>query len=275
MFDDRPVARRGGRRLRGGPAAPPHGRRGHAATRTATWCRRWRTSGSWAARAVDRAAHRLARGRARAPRASTRAGSPFRRPRGRSRAATGTASGSRSWRWRWWRSPSGCSRRSTGPGSCPGPTAMALVAAGYVAGRGPVAAVGRRPRRPDLRARPAARRRRAAGRRAWCWPRVLVAWAIWQPEASRARRRTGPCELADAGQLRGGARRGGGRGRRRSAVAGPAARPRARSSSRPAASAGPARTLERAVLSFPGDPDTWLRLTRFQLVTLDRPRQAL
>ena len=33
------------------------------------------------------------------------------------------------------------------------------------------------------------------------------------------------------------------------------------------------RTLEQAVLSFPGDPRTWLRLTRLEL-SLGRPREA-
>jgi tetratricopeptide (TPR) repeat protein len=35
------------------------------------------------------------------------------------------------------------------------------------------------------------------------------------------------------------------------------------------------RTLEQAVLEFPGDPQTWLRLASFQLGTLDRPAEAL
>lgn len=34
-------------------------------------------------------------------------------------------------------------------------------------------------------------------------------------------------------------------------------------------------TLEHAVLSFPGDPRSWVRLARFQLVTLDQPARAL
>ena len=34
-------------------------------------------------------------------------------------------------------------------------------------------------------------------------------------------------------------------------------------------------SLERAVLRFPGDPQTWLRLAAFQLGTLDAPEQAL
>ena len=35
------------------------------------------------------------------------------------------------------------------------------------------------------------------------------------------------------------------------------------------------RTLEDAVLKFPGDPQTWNRLAAFQLGTLDDPTQAL
>jgi tetratricopeptide (TPR) repeat protein len=34
-------------------------------------------------------------------------------------------------------------------------------------------------------------------------------------------------------------------------------------------------TLERAVLRYPGDPQTWYRLASFQLGTLERPREAL
>ena len=35
------------------------------------------------------------------------------------------------------------------------------------------------------------------------------------------------------------------------------------------------QSLEKAVLSFPGDPQTWYRLAAFQLGTLDAPEQAL
>ena len=34
-------------------------------------------------------------------------------------------------------------------------------------------------------------------------------------------------------------------------------------------------SLERAVIKFPGDPQTWYRLAAFQLGTLDAPEQAL
>ena len=43
------------------------------------------------------------------------------------------------WRLRWWRSCSACTRRSTGPGSCPAVAITGLFCAGWVAGRGPLA----------------------------------------------------------------------------------------------------------------------------------------
>ena len=78
----------------------------------------------------------------------------------------------------------------------PGPAVLALVAAGYVAGRGPAAAL------PERRARRARGRPtgRIAQRSAWCSPRLVLAWAVWQPEASD--RATGEAlELADEGRF--------------------------------------------------------------------------
>jgi hypothetical protein len=37
---------------------------------------------------------------------------------------------------------------------------------------------------------------------------------------------------------------------------------------------GALRTLERAVLRFPGEPQTWLRLANYQFSRLDRPGAA-
>ena len=63
----------------------------------------------------------------------------------------------------------------------PAPAVMALLAAGFVAGRGPV-----RRHRPPRGASPSAgaRRRRIAAALATVATALLVAWAIWQPEAS-------------------------------------------------------------------------------------------
>jgi hypothetical protein len=168
----------------------------------------------------------------------------------------------------------------------PGAAVMALAAAGFVAGRGPVATlageagVAALPRpepagfaevlgvRLPVPARP---RLLAAG--AVILSTLLCAWAVWQPErADRLSNET--LDLVEDGKA-------------------PEAMERARKaqdvdplSPRPLfveataqASAGDRdaarHTLERAVLRYPGDPQPWLRLATFQLTQLDRPGDAL
>jgi hypothetical protein len=152
----------------------------------------------------------------------------------------------------------------------PGPTAMALVAAGFVAGRG--TEPGRAPsidwRRPFRAVTPA----RLAGAAAVLLTAVVTAWAIWQPEA--ADRQTGDAlALADHGETAAAL-----------AKASDAADTDPLSSepllvlatieSGAGRNAAAGRTLEQAVLQFPGDPQTWLRLASFQLDPLDRPALA-
>jgi hypothetical protein len=152
----------------------------------------------------------------------------------------------------------------------PGPTAMALVAAGFVAGRG--SGPGRAPsidwRRPFRAVTPA----RLAGAAAVLLTAVVTAWAIWQPEASDSQ--TGDAlALADHGDTAAALTK-----------ASDAADTDPLSSEpllvlatiesgagRTAAAEG---TLEQAVLEFPGDPQTWLRLAGFQLDPLNRPAEA-
>jgi hypothetical protein len=170
----------------------------------------------------------------------------------------------------------------------PGPTAMALVAAGFVAGRGPVPAVGGAGRAPVAPVTPDGRTAELPSLR-WRPPRpengriaaagavglaaIIMAWAIWQPEASD--RATGQAlELIDA----------------RDYDAAIAKTEDARDADpltpqplfvRAAAETSAGRetaarhTLEDAVLKFPGDPQSWLHLARFQLATLDRPQDTL
>ena len=121
----------------------------------------------------------------------------------------------------------------------PGPTAMALVAAGFVAGRAPLG------RPPSRRARRWPRRRAAPARRvaACCVAAVLAAWAIWQPEA--ADRETGDAiRLADAGAGRRRDRQDRGRGRLEPAQLRAAADARRRS--RPGGPGGRRPQLARA-----------------------------
>jgi hypothetical protein len=152
----------------------------------------------------------------------------------------------------------------------PAPAAMALVAGGYVAGRDPNwASVS--PSAEPIRWRPD--RKRIAGAVLTLLTAGLLAWAIWQPEASdratndalalsdehkydRALERTKDAEdlnpLTPDPLLV------------RAAIDTKAGRE------------GDAQvSLERAVVSFPGDPQTWYRLAAFQLGTLDQPKQAL
>jgi tetratricopeptide (TPR) repeat protein len=102
---------------------------------------------------------------------------------------------------------------------------------------------------------------------------VIVAWAIWQPEASdRATNRA--LELIDRRDYDAAIAQ-----TEDAADANPlSAQPlfvRAAAETR-AGQEGAARgTLEQAVLEFPGDPRSWLHLARFQLGTLDRPQDAL
>ncbi|MBD0283552.1 MAG: O-antigen ligase family protein [Thermoleophilaceae bacterium] len=159
----------------------------------------------------------------------------------------------------------------------PGPTAMALVAAGFVAGRGPVPAVASREgtaELPSLRwppPRPASGRIAAAG--AVGVVAVIVAWAIWQPEASdRATNRA--LELIENRSYQDAIAK-----TEDAAAANPlSADPllvRAVAEASAGQESAARRTLERAVLEFPGDRQTWLRLATFQLRTLDRPQDAL
>ena len=150
------------------------------------------------------------------------------------------------------------------------PTAMALIGAGFLAGSGPLGAEERaerpaRPRRPD--------RFRIAGAVAALATAVLLAWTIWQPEASD-RATNEALALADEHKF-----------------------DEAIAKTEDAEDLNPLtpdpllvraavdtesnrvdeaqRSLEMAVIRFPGDPQTWYRLAAFELGTLDAPEQAL
>jgi hypothetical protein len=155
----------------------------------------------------------------------------------------------------------------------PGPAAMALVAAGFVAGRGPLDRLSAtHPQPPEPRpGRPSTGRIVAAAAVLVCG--LLVAWAVWQPEASN-RALNDAVALSDEGRF-----------------------DEALSKAHDAAEINPLtpdpllvaasidtaaeretaaqRSLERAVLRYPGDPQTWYRLADFQLRILDDPAAAL
>jgi O-Antigen ligase len=155
----------------------------------------------------------------------------------------------------------------------PGPAAMALVAAGFVAGRGPAAALPTGSVALDLRRplrEPSPPRLLAAA--AVLLTALLAAWAIWQPES--ADRATGDAiALADQGDVDGALAR-----TQDAADTNPlSAEPllvEAAIATRAGREDEAREALERAVLRFPGEADTWYRLAAFQLGTLDRPAEA-
>ena len=157
----------------------------------------------------------------------------------------------------------------------PGPTMAALVAAGFVAGRGSLPVVGSpaAPPAPARTGRPGAGRVIAAA--AVLVTAVLCAWAVWQPErAARATQRSS--ELLEAGDTAGAARAGGAGARDRPLLTRPAVRPgcgahpselaraglpdlrdsgaRAPTRSRPVASAGVLRARRRPPRTGTGHP---------------------
>ena len=157
----------------------------------------------------------------------------------------------------------------------PGPAVMALASAGYVAGRGPLAALGQPIPAPE-----AASGRgggpepiRIAAAIAVAVTAVLCVWTIWQPEASE-RASNSALDLLDSGKL------GQARSEAKNAHDANPLSPRpfiVGASVEEAAGNKKAAlgTLEEAALEFPGDPQTWLRLAGFQLNTLDQPDKAL
>jgi hypothetical protein len=155
------------------------------------------------------------------------------------------------------------------------PAVMALIPAGYLAGRGPLgedaATLGASAPAAPLRWRPSGTRIVAAlGALATA---LLVAWAIWQPEASdRATNEAlalldekkydqAIAKTEDAEEL--------------NPLTPDPLLVRAAIDTAANREDDAQQSLERAVILFPGDPQTWYRLAAFQLGTLDAPEQAL
>ena len=150
------------------------------------------------------------------------------------------------------------------------PTAMALIAAGFLAGRGPLGA--------DERAEPPERpggpdRFRIAGGVVAVGTALLLAWTIWQPEASD-RATNQALALADERKFDEAIAKTEDAEELNPLTPDPLL---VRASVNTAADRVDAaqENLEHAVIRFPGDPQTWYRLAAFQLGTLDSPEQAL
>jgi hypothetical protein len=148
----------------------------------------------------------------------------------------------------------------------PFPAVVALLAAGFVAGRAADAVS------PAIDWR-STDRLRAAGAVAVAVTALLCAWAVWQPERSSAKADSA-LELADRGDFENAESEA-----RQAAEIDPLSSkpPLVLASVLSAANRDDEalRELEDAVLRYPGEPGTWLRLASFQLYTLERPRDAL
>ena len=149
----------------------------------------------------------------------------------------------------------------------PGPTAMALVAAGFVAGRAPL---GQGDVALPPPAVPSPSRLLAAA--AVLVAAMVTAWAVWQPEASD-RQITSALRLSDAGALDEAIAKTNDAADSNPLSSDPLLT-RAAIETEAGREGEAGRTLEEAVLKFPGEPQTWYRLAAFQLGTLDEPRKA-
>lgn len=154
----------------------------------------------------------------------------------------------------------------------PAPASMALISAGFVAGRGPLPPVAEE----RLAGEPASRGMGVHG----ILPAIgvvlvalLIAWAIWQPEASD-RATNDALALSDEREFDAAIAK-----TQEAEDLNPLTPDpllvRASIDTVAGRQEDAERSLERAVLSFPGDPQTWYRLAAFQLGTLDQPEQAV
>lgn len=147
----------------------------------------------------------------------------------------------------------------------PGITVLALVAAGFVAGRGPLSRPGAR------QARPGPLRLATAGGVAAL--ALACGWTIWQPvSAHRAVARS--YELLDEHRPLA-ALREAERARDRDPYSNDPRYARAAALADLGRAPAALRTLREAVLERPRDPDGWIRIALFQLDTLGAPERAL
>jgi O-Antigen ligase len=152
----------------------------------------------------------------------------------------------------------------------PAPAAMMLVAGGFVAGRGPF---DRREREPADSIKALPNRARIVGAVVTLASALLLAWTVWQPEASD-RATNDALALSDERKFDEALQRTEDAEDINPLTPDPLL---VRASVDTAANRtnDAQDSLERAVRRFPGDPQTWFRLAAFQLGTLDAPEQAL
>lgn len=154
----------------------------------------------------------------------------------------------------------------------PGPTVAAVAAAGFVAGRGPLPAVGEE--EPAPAAPPPARdplRLAVAG--AVAVTALLCAWAVWQPQRSQSATDEA-IALADQGRTAE-ALEEADRARDIDPYSPDPLYARASALAEAGRLVAAYRVLEQAVAEHPRNPDTWMRLAQFELDDLGVPGRAL
>jgi hypothetical protein len=152
----------------------------------------------------------------------------------------------------------------------PAPAIMALIAGGFLAGLLPLGAQADE-HRPDLRRRPARQRMVAAV--ATVATAALLAWTIWQPEASD-RATNEALALADEHKFDEAVAKTEDAQDLNSLTPDPLL-VRASIDTKANRERDARKSLETAVVRFPGDPQTWYRLAAFELGTLDLPQEAV
>lgn len=160
----------------------------------------------------------------------------------------------------------------------PGPTVAALAAAGFVAGRGPLASLGTAssPQADvDLRL---ARLKEAdplalVGSAALVVTALLCAWAVWQPEHS-ASATDEAVTLAEKGKI-GQSLEQADRAREIDPYSADPLYAKASALTAAGRKVVAYRALEQAVAEHPRDPETWLRMAQYELNALDLPARAL
>lgn len=148
-----------------------------------------------------------------------------------------------------------------------GPTVVAMAAAGFVAGRGPLGRAA--PQAPRFRPSPP----RIVAAAAVMVTAALCAWAVWQPERA-ARAAEHAVELAEDGKPEE-ALEEAERAREINRYSADPLYARADVLDLAGRSTAAYRALELAVIEHPRDPETWLRLARFELDVLDLPARAV
>ncbi len=155
----------------------------------------------------------------------------------------------------------------------PGPTVAAMAAAGFVAGRGPLPAVGEAEAERAPPADGGRDRVRLALAGAVMVTAVLCAWAVWQPQRSQSAVDEAT-RLANQGDTSG-ALRAADRARDIDPYSPDPLYARATALAEGGRLTAAYRVLEQATAEHPRNPETWLRLSQFELDALGLAPRAL